>query len=219
MINHHPTDDILNAYVNAELPVSVSVAVSIHTEMCDTCARKVAAKTERAAQNNLVDEIPSIPSDFDFNFDDMLNSITQDDSRDPVASKPIDYIKVAGLSLEKPRALSNIKSSDWLQLGKLSRSRMTLDDDELRSSMLYIDADGDVPQHTHNGFEITVLLDGEFSDEMGHYRKGDFIWLDGKHNHNPKTIDGCLCYTVVSDSLHFSQGISRLLNPIGKLIY
>lgn len=219
MINHHPSDEILDAYINAELPVSVSVAVSIHTEMCEVCAEKVAKKTEQAAQQDFAVQEEAIPSDFDFNFNDMLDAITLDDSRAPISVQAEKHIEIAGRTLEVPRALSNIEYSDWLQLGKLRRSRMTLEDGPLRSSMLYIDADGDVPHHTHNGFEITLLLDGEFSDEMGHYRKGDFIWLDGQHKHQPKTENGCLCYTVVSDSLHFSQGLSRLLNPIGKLIY
>jgi len=43
--------------------------------------------------------------------------------------------------------------------------------------------------------------------------------LDGRHNHTPKTIEGCLCFTVVSSALHFNKGISKLLNPIGNLIY
>ncbi|PKG56926.1 anti-sigma factor, partial [Shewanella sp. GutDb-MelDb] len=30
---------------------------------------------------------------------------------------------------------------------------------------------------------------------------------------------GCLCYTVVDAPLRFTKGISKLLNPIGELIY
>jgi putative transcriptional regulator len=54
---------------------------------------------------------------------------------------------------------------------------------------------------------------------MGTYHEGDFIWLDGKHTHNPITKEGCLCLTVASDSLHFTQGLTKILNPIGKFIY
>jgi putative transcriptional regulator len=64
-----------------------------------------------------------------------------------------------------------------------------------------------------------LLLEGSFEDEMGSYHEGDFIWLDGKHTHNPVTKEGCLCLTVASDSLHFTQGLTKMLNPIGKFIY
>jgi putative transcriptional regulator len=76
-----------------------------------------------------------------------------------------------------------------------------------------------VPEHTHKGFELTLLLDGEFEDEMGKYVKGDFICLDSAHKHSPQTTQGCLCLTVVNDALQFTKGMSKLLNPFGNLIY
>ncbi|MGO3300382.1 MAG: ChrR family anti-sigma-E factor, partial [Pseudoalteromonas sp.] len=42
---------------------------------------------------------------------------------------------------------------------------------------------------------------------------------DGTHQHSPQTKNGCLCFTVVSSALHFNKGLSKLLNPIGNLIY
>jgi len=84
---------------------------------------------------------------------------------------------------------------------------------------LHIDADGEVPTHTHKGFEITLLLDGSFEDDMGTYHPGDFIELNGEHNHQPKTKEGCLCYTVADDALQFTEGFHKLFNPIGSLLY
>ncbi|MGL5391190.1 MAG: ChrR family anti-sigma-E factor, partial [Shewanella sp.] len=37
--------------------------------------------------------------------------------------------------------------------------------------------------------------------------------------HAPTTKSGCLCYTVLNAPLHFTKGLSKLLNPIGELIY
>jgi putative transcriptional regulator len=82
-----------------------------------------------------------------------------------------------------------------------------------------MEPNGSVPQHTHKGFELTLLLEGSFHDEEGEYVKGDFIMLDGQHLHNPISSSGCLCYTVANDSMHFTQGINKLLNPIGSFIY
>ena len=94
-----------------------------------------------------------------------------------------------------------------------------MDEGEIHTSLLQIQPGGMIPEHTHKGFEVTLLLDGEFSDDMGSYEAGDFIMLDGTHQHNPKTEDGCLCLTVVSDALHFTQGFGKLLNPFGSLLY
>lgn len=118
-----------------------------------------------------------------------------------------------------PRALSSLDAAPWQGVGKVSRARFQFDDNERRLSLLKIDKGGQIPQHTHTGIEITLLLEGSFEDDMGTYQKGDFIWLDKENTHSPITQEGCICLTLVSDALHFTQGFSKLLNPLGKLIY
>jgi len=159
-------------------------------------------------------------SDLDDMFDKTLfDAITADESIDEVYEQEQVLVDVKDKTYTLPRALTRIGHSNFMQIGKLARSRIDLEDGPLRASLLHIDAGGEIPEHTHTGFELTLLLDGEFSDEDGHYVPGDFMMLDGRHNHTPKTIEGCLCFTVVSSALHFNKGISKLLNPIGNLIY
>jgi len=74
--------------------------------------------------------------------------------------------------------------------------------------------------HEHKGYEVTLLLAGSFSDEYGSYNRGEFLfYLAGDAKHSPKTENGCLCYAVQDAPLHFTQGMSKVLNPLGKLIY
>ena len=122
-------------------------------------------------------------------------------------------------TISLPRVFNQIPLKSWNKLGDISRSRLDLNEEPLRSSLLNIAPYGEVPNHTHKGFELTLLLDGSFSDEMGKYYPGDFIWLDSEHTHSPKTTEGCLCYTVSDDALKFTQGLTKLLNPIGGFIY
>ncbi|MGB0859084.1 MULTISPECIES: ChrR family anti-sigma-E factor [Pseudoalteromonas] len=222
MIKHHPQLSLLKTYCAGELPASISVVIAAHIELCPHCQQQVEALTAEAAKgaftytNNDTDNC-DLPSDIDL--DALINDITLDDSIDDVvAAQPIE-LSLKENSYYLPQVLKNLELSSWANLGKLSRSRIGLEDANLHTSLLHIDRGGSVPEHTHNGFEITLLLDGSFKDDMGEYHKGDFIWLDGKHTHNPITEHGCLCLTVSSDSLHFTQGLSKLLNPIGKFIY
>ncbi|WP_295898616.1 ChrR family anti-sigma-E factor [uncultured Vibrio sp.] len=124
-----------------------------------------------------------------------------------------------GTQVSLPTAIRSIGLKEWQGIGKVSRARLTLDDEERRTSLLHIAEGGHVPSHTHKGFEITLLLQGSFTDEMDTYHAGDFIWLDGSQTHTPETDEGCVCLTVSSDALHFTQGVSQLFNPLGKLIY
>lgn len=221
MINFHPDEKLLLSFVKAELPTSVSVAVSIHLEMCELCQSKVNQITAEQATSvfNLETSSVTTINSKSGGFAMMLDNIMEDESLDDVIIQEPKLLSVKEDSISLPRALQNLSLSDWSSLGKVSRTRIELEDDNIRSSILHIDQEGEVPTHTHKGFEITVMLSGSYSDSMGTYNKGDFIWLDGNHTHNPKTEEGCFCYTVVSDALHFTSGVSRLLNPIGKLIY
>jgi putative transcriptional regulator len=223
MIKHHPQLSLLKTYCAGELPASISVIIAAHIELCPHCQQQVEALTAKAAKDTFANayvEQEVEQSEFaEIDFAKMIDEITFDDGIDKIeAPKPIE-IALNQNSYFLPQVLRNLELSNWASLGKLSRSRVTLDDANLHTSLLHIDAEGSVPEHTHNGFEITLLLEGSFKDEMGEYNKGDFIWLDGKHTHNPITENGCLCLTVSSDSLHFTQGLSKLLNPIGKFIY
>lgn len=220
MIKHHPSNALLAQYCNASLPASLSVAVAIHLEMCECCKAEV--KRLEAHNADAIFTQPDLSADEELSVDEMslFAAITASDEVDEVYEVPPQTIAITKqYTYQLPRALARIPHSKFMQMGKLSRSRINLEDGALRSSLLHIDAGGEIPEHTHSGFELTLLLDGEFSDEDGDYVAGDFIWLDGRHQHTPTTKDGCLCYTVVSSALHFNKGLSKLLNPIGSLIY
>ncbi len=221
MIKHHPSETLLTQYCAATLPASLSLAVSIHVDMCPICQAEV-EKLEASNAKAVFSDNMNVNNDEQS--DDIADSglfelITSDDSIDEVyAVEPV-TIDVNDHNYSLPRALTRISYSKFTQVGKLARSRIALDDGHLRSSLLHIDAGGEIPEHTHTGFEVTLLLDGEFTDEEGSYVPGDFIWQDGRHQHTPLTKEGCLCFTVVSSALHFNKGLSKLLNPIGGLIY
>ncbi|NMM39779.1 ChrR family anti-sigma-E factor [Pseudoalteromonas arctica] len=219
MIKHHPSDALLAQYCNASLASSISVAVAIHLDMCSCCKDKVKHIEAQNADAIFTQSDLSIDEELSVDAMSLFDAITASDDVDDVYKMTPQTILVNQQSYQLPRALARIPHGKFMQMGKLSRSRISLEDGSLRSSLLHIDAGGEIPEHTHTGFELTLLLDGEFGDEDGDYVAGDFMWLDGRHQHTPTTKEGCLCYTVVSSALHFNKGLSKLLNPIGNLIY
>lgn len=234
MIKHHPSIQLLAGYAAGELPASMAIGVSIHCQMCEECRDKVVELTAQLAADDFksfeTECLEAAESSFEtarlndddvmlMDFGNMIDAITSDDEISEQAVQRSSMIKVKGKNYELPNALNNVRMSNWLNLGKLSRSSLNLDEGAIHSHLLHIDADGEVPTHTHKGFEITLLLDGSFEDEMGTYVAGDFIELNGEHNHKPRTKDGCLCYTVADDALQFTEGFHKLFNPIGSLLY
>jgi putative transcriptional regulator len=242
MIKHHPKFELIQSFVNGDLPASLSAAITIHANICTSCQSKITQLTEHVAEasfeqgidqhistgnlaeNNVKKECvsdvdQSLDEVNDFDFDDMIATITQCADIDEIQPSIEKTVEFKNKIYALPKVLNNIEFSRTAQIGKLARTRLMLDEDEIHTNLLHIEPGGSVPEHTHKGFELTLLLEGSFSDDNGEYVKGDFIMLDGSHKHHPVSNEGCLCYTVANDALHFTQGINKLLNPIGSFIY
>jgi putative transcriptional regulator len=232
MINHHPKFELLQAFVNGELPASMSVAIAIHADVCPSCQQHIANLTEQVAENSfeqqflhkfVVDgeqDTTDNITPFDAqDFDSMFEQITSDETIDIPQQAEQKEILFKGESYVLPQQLQHIDIGNIVNLGQLARSRLELNEGEIHTNLLHIEPGGSVPEHTHKGFEITLLLAGSFKDNEGSYNAGDFIMLDSSNTHQPTTDEGCLCLTIANDSLHFTQGVSRILNPIGTFIY
>jgi putative transcriptional regulator len=231
MIKHHPKLELLQSFVRGDLPASLSIGITLHADMCSICQQKILHLTEQLADESFEEPIvyldnliPEQESDFDYQLDDqflnsMISDITFSSDIDQVVESIEKTVSFKDKTYVLPTVLNNIDMGKTANVGKLSRTRLQLNENEIHSNLLHINAGGGVPEHTHKGFELTVLLDGSFTDHNGEYNKGDFIMLDGTFTHNPMSENGCLCYTVANDALHFTQGINKLLNPIGNFIY
>jgi putative transcriptional regulator len=222
MITHHPKHELLQLHVKGALPASISAAVSMHAELCSRCNNKLKELTlseSNTAFDLNTDMLNSQTDSLEADFSSMIDSITSNNQVYVESPYIPSKVNVRDKEYVIPRAIDSIGRSDWQNLGKLCRSRLDLNEGELHTSLLHIDPKGNVPPHTHKGFELTLLLDGSFEDELGTYIKGDFIWLDKSHTHTPETKNGCLCYTVSSNALQFTKGLARILNPIGNFIY
>ena len=216
MIKFHPSQQMLKNFSAGELPLSLSIAVSAHIELCHDCAIQTAqieaSLSEEAWKDSDVENT---------DFGDMLQAIMTEPfeakSKAKIQSKTTTHI--VGSDYLLPTAFRQFKDLKWSGFGVISRARVINDEQNVRASLLHIGKNGRIPDHYHKGYELTLLLSGCFSDEAGTYNKGDFIWIEGDKPHRPYTDEGCLCYAVQDAPLHFVDGISKVLNPLGNLIY
>ena len=88
------------------------------------------------------------------------------------------------------------------------------DTDGAEVSLLRIDGGKAMPVHTHHGSEITLVLQGGFSDGSGHYGVGDIAYADDEVNHRPVADEGevCICFAVVDAPVRLTGPIGRLMN-------
>ena len=219
MIKFHPSNNMLKAFSAGELPLSLSIAVSAHIELCSNCAAQISQieaslsaaswqepDVENADFGDMLQTIMAEPCD-------LLSKLSK--TATPLKSKT----QIGGRSYTLPTAFRKFQDLKWSSFGVVSRARIISDEKNVRASLLHIGKNGRIPEHQHKGYELTLLLSGCFSDETGSYSKGDFIWMDGKQSHSPYTEEGCLCYAVQDAPLHFLSGMSKVLNPLGNIIY
>ena len=73
-----------------------------------------------------------------------------------------------------------------------------------------------VPQHTHEGSELTLVLEGAFRDKTGRYARGDLALADGSIEHRPVAEPGedCMCLTVTDAPLRLTGTETALLRRL-----
>ncbi|MFA5949661.1 MAG: ChrR family anti-sigma-E factor [Hyphomicrobium sp.] len=73
-----------------------------------------------------------------------------------------------------------------------------------------------LPEHRHNGEEMTLILRGSYHDKLGTFRTGDIADLDDAVEHGPiaDEVEGCICLVAVEGKVRYKGLIARLLQPI-----
>lgn len=73
-----------------------------------------------------------------------------------------------------------------------------------------------LPEREDAGCELTIILRGSYTDELGTYRAGDVADLDEGVAHGPVACPekGCICLTATEKKLRFKSGLPRLLQSV-----
>lgn len=215
-ITNHPELTTLAHYVSGQLEPLAALMVAAHVDLCCHCQQQVAALEARQAQAWLAQEVAVDEPQLEGMLQQILAapavSLPQ---QQPVASP---LLHVADRQFALPRALRRFAADakPWRRLGsKLWQSRLVFGPRHLQ--LLYMDVQGQVPEHTHKGQELTLVLHGGFADADGEYQAGDLILRTGEHRHAPTAShESCLCIALTDAPLHFTSGVGRLLNPIAR---
>lgn len=219
-MNKHPDNNLLEAYASGNIDAVSGLVVATHLETCSKCRAYV--NQLEAAQADTV--IESSVLEYDVEFDSMFNDIiTAEPRTDTIILKDVARVAVAGKDFKLPKTLSRFSDlvGEWKSYGgKVYSAQIDLGEDA-RVNLMYISEDVRIPQHTHKGQESTLVLHGGFSDEDGHYEVGDVLVRDASVKHSPFTKAGedCLCLTVLTEPMIFTQGVARIFNLFGKGMY
>lgn len=209
-IRHHIPDALLAAYAAGNLPQPFALVVAAHVSMCLDCRAALEAHQavgglvlEGTAPEGLSDGLKSRVLDL---LDGPAPASAPRQPRSGIYPGPV----MEALKGRPPR---------WKPLGGGVRQDILSASDDGSVRLLYIPAGQAVPDHGHGGLELTLVLQGSFSDETGQYGVGDLEVADENLEHVPIAGAGppCICLAATDAPLRFNSLIPRLLQPLFRI--
>ena len=212
MNKHHPAPELLAAFAAGNLKLSQALCVGTHIDHCHSCQREL-RRLEQLGSQLFVEQQPAPASP---QLKDQVMAMLDQPAEE--ATAPI----VSPVASNVPRSLQQFvphsrEQLQWRYVSPAIRSAVLCHDTEGEEvALLWIKAGSKIRHHRHKGDELTVVLEGSFSDQSGIYQAGDFVLRDSRHQHAPvvsKDRD-CICLAVTDQPIQFTGFFSRLLNPL-----
>lgn len=209
---------LLAGYAGGTLPAPVHVLIGSHLELTPR-NRRFVSDLETAA-GTLIETLPPVPLS---RRDERLAAIF-DEPVEPRAhslSSAVNHsIDFAEATSRMPAALRRFVGRDLADVAWKSKlpglkAFEVGEFDGCKASLFWISAGRPMPSHTHHGSELTLVLEGGFSDHMGHYVRGDVALADEDIDHKPRADDDgdCICFAVTDAPLRPTGPILRFLAP------
>lgn len=208
-ISHHIPDSLMASYVSGNLPHAYALVLATHISMCDSCKASYVAHTSLGGallETGTGQEItPSLRAR-------VLNML----DRSPTEISPI---RGSGIFPAPLMQAMNGQPPRWQPLGGGIRQSLLCREAGGTARLLYIPAGEAVPEHGHGGLELTLVLQGAFQDETGHFGVGDVEIADGDLDHQPIATGEapCICLAATDEPLSFKSLLPRLLQPVFRI--
>lgn len=205
-IKHHLNDAILMAYSAGTLPEAFNLMVASHLSLCDTC---------RAHAES-----------FDALGGEVLNQMLEISLADASLASTMSLIDGGEVSITDareaeagvlPRPLQDYVGGDldairWKPVGMGVKQAILPTSNEASARLLFIPAGTAMPDHGHQGTEMTMVLKGAFQDDDEYFARGDVEIADSDLHHMPVADihEDCICLAVADAPLQFDRLLPKI---------
>ena len=206
----HPDDGLLQAYRAARLDPGQDLAVQAHIEVCRTCREATFGPDVSQADTA---SSPAVAVS-DHVFPRLLQRIERDEA---LLERPANAW-LRKVDLPGTIDLPAIGKRRWPAPG-VWIAPLHLSDTEPSSRTYLIGArrHTEVPDHTHKGQEITVVLSGHVTDQGQVYGPGDLIVAGEEHVHRPMALEDCVCLVAAHAPVVMKGLVGRLVQAIAGI--
>lgn len=216
MINHHLTDQILMAYSAGTLPEAFNLMVATHVSLCDTCRARM--ESFDAVGGTVLDDM------------DATSVTMQDDALSAtlalIAGGVTDSIEVAPPVADDvlPGPLHSYVGGGldhvrWKPIGMGVKQAILPTSKGASARLLFIPAGAAMPDHGHNGIEMTMVLQGAFQDDDEYFARGDVEFADADLHHTPVADihEDCICLAVTDAPLRFQGILPKIVQKFARI--
>lgn len=224
MIKHHPDENMLVEFSAGSLDWALGLSVSAHVSQCKICKAKLMACN--GIGGRLLENVPKQEIDQSL-IQNVLAKAMHIESKTEWVCAPTNkqQPQLNNISKEWDGLPSCVvkainASSDavrWRSVTpSLKTAQLMLQQDKYEVAFHKIKSGGTVAEHNHKGLEVTVVLEGSFSDENGVYGVGDFLVRQPGQVHRPTATQDqdCLCLSVLSAPVALTGFFGKFINPL-----
>lgn len=220
-MNKHPDIELLLKYASGKLEPSLAVAISLHQQTCQTCQKEISLLESVGgdAIESTVDIIHESIDSTNNSFNSLMEKIEQQQDKQDNNSFENDNLESLAIAQSdhafvKMMAEKQFDQIKWQKVSsKIWKANIAMNDPCYQVELLKFAPNANIPQHTHQGNEFTLVLDGDFSDHQGNYVEGDFITQNEEDHHQPIAGDkGCICMAITDAPLKFTGTLGPIFN-------
>jgi putative transcriptional regulator len=210
-IRHHPSEATLVAYAAGSLWAAAAVVVGAHLVRCARCAGTV--RLAETVGGTILGGLPPAPL-----APGMLERTLSrlDEGPGGVAAQADPPHPREGRSIVP----SLLRAAKWRWLAPgVRRAVLLRRHEEGTLHLLRIRPGTALPQHSHRGTELTLVIAGAFADEAGRYGPDDVAEADEAVSHRPVAggPEDCVCLVATQGRLRFGTLLSGVFGAFARI--
>ena len=213
-ITHHPHAESLMSCSAGSMPEAFAAVMASHITMCPQYRKDLAlmekigvAMFEQLEQTSVLQDAPVM----------HMRAAEADHGAIAVDAAVVQGGVPAPL---QPVVGPDLTAIKWKRVGPgVAQHIIALNDDRANLRLVKVAPGQALPEHSHNGSELTLVLQGSYRDETGEYRTGDLADMMGDATHSPvaDAVDGCICLIATEGKLKFKSLLARFVQPFAGI--
>lgn len=194
-INRHLSDETLLRLAAGTLDPGLALVARAHLALCPECRAALAVYEE--AGGLLLEQIEPAPIEGGA-LERALAAIEADAASPPPARAAPSPAVLDGIALPAPLAGLALGRRRWVAPGVHARRIVVPEAPGTRVAIVELAPGSAIPEHGHEGMEMTMVLRGVFSDAGGRCAAGDVTESDEDVSHGPRVDSGEACVCLVA---------------------